>query len=259
MTTVNAETRGVGDESSTARRDFVAGGRAVGPILLGVVPFGLIAGVTAVNAGISPLQAVGMSVIVFAGAAQLAAIDLIGRSAPIAVVVLTVVVINLRFVMYSASIAPYFRQLAAPWKWLSAYVLTDQAYAVSLTEFRATAPDERSRKWFYLGAASMLWIVWQISTFAGAAVGASMPAGLSLEFAVPLTFMALLVPALDDRATVVAALVAGTVGVVGAVLPFNLGLITAALVGIAAGVTLEVRAGRFPKTAGEETDGGETA
>lgn len=239
----------------SARTDLTAGVRAIAPILLGVVPFALVAGITAVDAGISPVQAVGMSVVVFAGAAQLAAIELIGQSAPAAVVVLTAIVINLRFVMYSASIAPYFRRFDAASKWLGAYVLTDQAYAVSLAEYHETSPEDRSRKWFYFGAAVTLWVVWLIGTATGALVGATVPEGLSLEFAVPLTFMALLFHAIDDRPTVVAAVVGAGVAVVAAVLPFNLGLVTAGLVGIVAGVLVEVRAGEFPTVA--ETDGGE--
>jgi 4-azaleucine resistance transporter AzlC len=238
----------------SARTDLVAGVRAISPILLGVVPFALVAGITAVDAGITPTQAVGMSVIVFAGAAQLAAIELIGKSAPAAVVVLTAIVINLRFVMYSASIAPYFRRFDTVSKWLGAYVLTDQAYAVSLAEYREKPPEERSRKWFYFGAAVTLWVVWIIGTATGALVGATVPEGLSLEFAVPLTFMALLFHAIDDRPTVVAAVVGAGVAIVAAVLPFNLGLVTAGLVGIVAGVLVEMRAGAFPTV--PETDGG---
>ncbi|PSP82402.1 branched-chain amino acid ABC transporter permease [Halobacteriales archaeon QS_1_68_17] len=242
----------------SVRGDYLAGARAVAPVLVGIVPFGLIAGATAVAAGIPPFQAVAMSVIVFAGASQLAAIDLIGRTAPVGVVVLTAVVVNLRLTMYSASIAPYFRGFRAPAKWISAYVLTDQAYALSLTEFRETAPDERSRLWFYLGAATPLWLVWQVATAVGAVLGASVPEGLSLGFAVPLTFLALLFPAIEDRPTAGAALVAGVVAVAGAPLPFNLGLVAAAIAGVAAGTLLEMRAGTFPTT-GHVPDDGESA
>ncbi|MEA5386982.1 AzlC family ABC transporter permease [Haloarculaceae archaeon H-GB11] len=175
-------------------------------------------------------------------------------------VVLTAIVINLRMMMYSASIAPYFRRLAAPTKWIAAYLLTDQAYAVSIAEFRQTTPGERSRKWFYFGAAVTLWVPWQIVTVVGALVGASVPEGLSLEFAIPLTFMALLVPTLDGRSTEIAALVGGGVAVVAAVFPFNLGLITAALLGVASGVGHEVLVGEFPTTdASAHGDGGDSA
>ncbi len=260
VTETDGEPGGEGGSDTGARRDVLSGARTTAPILLGVVPFGLVAGVTAVEAGLSPLQAVGMSVVVFAGASQLAAIELLGRTAPATVVVVTALVINLRFVMYSASLAPYLRRLGAPARWVSAYVLTDQAYAVSLAEFRSTAPDERSRLWYYLGSALSLWVTWQVATAVGAVAGAAVPPGLSLEFAVPLTFLALLVPAIEDRNTGVVAAVSGGVGVAAATLPFDLGLVTAAVVGIALGVVLDVRAGQFPVTESVgHGDGGENA
>lgn len=232
----------------SGREAFTAGARAVAPLLIGVVPFGLIAGVTAVDAGMSPLQAIAMSVVVFAGAAQLAAIDLVGQSAPVAVIVLTALIINLRFMMYSASISPYFRRFDTLSRWLGAYLITDQAYAISILEFRRTGSDSQRRKWFYFGSALPFWATWQLSTVAGAILGTSVPDGLSLEFAVPLMFIALLFPAVDDRPTEFTAIVSGGVSVVAAVLPFNLGLVTSALVGIAAGVAVERRRGSFPTT-----------
>lgn len=221
---------------SSSRSAFYAGAQAIAPISLGVIPFGLIAGVAMIDAGIPPNHAIAMTVVSFTGAAQLAAIDLINRTAPIAVVVLTAVIINLRFTMYSASLAPHFRRFDPPTKWLGAYLLTDEAYAVSITKFRDADWSEQREKWFYFGAAVSFWATWQVSAAAGVILGASVPAWLSLEFAVPLTFIALLFPALDDRPTELAALFSGSTSVMVAVLPFNLGLVTATLIGIAVGV-----------------------
>lgn len=229
-----------------SREDVLAGVRAFAPLALGIVPFSLIAGITAVDAGLSTLQAIGMSVFVFAGASQLAAIELLGQDAPLVVVVLTAVVINLRFTMYSASIAPYFRGVSGLRRWVGAYILTDQAYALSVAAFRDDERDTRERVSYYFGAAAGLWAVWQVGTVVGALLGATVPAGLSLEFAVPLTFMALVFPAIEGRPTAVAAAVAAGVAVLAAPLPFNLGLLTAAFAGIGAGVFLEHRAGEFP-------------
>jgi predicted branched-subunit amino acid permease len=223
------------------RDDFYAGVKAMSPILLGVIPFGILVGVTGVNAGIHPLQVWAMSWIYFAGASQLVAIDLIGRNAPVAVVVLTVLIVNLRMAMYSASLAPFFHRFSSFWKWICAYLLTDQAYAVSINEFNKE--ETRNRRWFYLGGALTLWLPWQIVTITGIIIGTSLPGGLSLEFAVPLTFMALLFPALVDTPTKFAALVAGIVSVLSWNLPYNLGLIIGALAGIAAGVVIELRRG----------------
>jgi predicted branched-subunit amino acid permease len=226
--------------------EFRAGARAALPILLGLAPFALVSGVAAVRTGLSPVQAMGLSVVVFAGASQLAALDLLGRDASLGVIVVTAAVINLRLLMYSASIAPHFRTFAARWKAVCAYLLTDQAYAVSLARFDAGADDGASgadapaeKRAFYLGIAATLWAVWQIGTAAGIALGAGVPDRWGLEFAVPLVFLAVLVPALVDRATVAAGVVGGGVALAGAGLPLNLGLLAGASVGIAAGMAVE--------------------
>ncbi|GAA0246084.1 AzlC family ABC transporter permease [Haladaptatus pallidirubidus] len=205
--------------------------------MLGIIPFGMVAGVAAVNAGMPAPQALAMSVFVFAGASQLAAADLIGRSAPAAVVVLTVLIINLRMMMYSASIAPYFKRQSARWKAGLSYFLTDQAYAVSLMKFEQN--EETNRRWYYLGVGATLWVTWQIATVAGIVLGASVPSEWHLDFAVPLVFLAVLVPSVTGRATVVAAVVGGGTAVAANGLPFNLGLVTAAVVGIVAGLLTE--------------------
>lgn len=230
----------------SVRRDLVAGATAIAPLLLGVVPFGLVAGVTAVAAGFSPVQAVSMSVAMFAGASQLAAIELVNRDAPVVVVVLTAVVINLRYLMYSASIAPYFRELSAVRKVVAGYLMTDQAYVVSVTEYRESARDAGSRFWYFVGGGLSLWVTWVVGTAVGAGVGATIPSGLSLEFGIPLTFMALLFPAIKGRATELTAAVAGSVAVLAAWLPVNLGLPVAAALGMAAGVAFETVRGDFP-------------
>lgn len=219
--------------------DFRAGVRSMSPILVGVVPFGLVAGIAAVEAGLSPLQAVGLSVIVFAGASQLAAIELLGSNAPLAVVILTATVINLRMMMYSASIARHFRDLRTRWKGPLAYLLTDQAFAVSVARF--AADQDVDRRWFYLGGALSLWLVWQVTTVAGVVLGRGVPDEWGLSFAVPLIFLALLVPAMDDRPKAAAGGVAGAVAVAGVGLPLNLGLLVGAVVGVGVGVTLEAQ------------------
>ncbi|MFO8115085.1 MAG: AzlC family ABC transporter permease [Halorubrum sp.] len=206
--------------------------------MLGIVPFALVAGIAAVDAGLGLAEAVGMSVIVFAGASQLAALDLLGSNAPLAVVVGTAVVINLRMVMYSASIAPYFADYGRRLRAGLAYVLTDQAYALSVAEFDEN--PERSRWRYYLGAGASLWAVWQVGTVVGVVVGTGVPDAWGLTFAVPLVFLALLVPAMKDRPTTAAGVSAGAVAVVAAGLPLNLGLLVGATTGIAVGLLTEV-------------------
>ncbi|RLM56856.1 branched-chain amino acid ABC transporter permease [Halobellus sp. Atlit-31R] len=219
------------------------GVRDVAPILVGIVPFGLVAGAAAIDAGLTPLQAVGLSVVVFAGASQLAAIDLLGSNAELLVVVVTGLVINLRMLMYSASIAPHFRPLRIWWKSLCSYVLTDQAYALSIARYTDVDLDPAERRQYYFGAAASLWIVWQCCTIIGIVVGARIPDSWGLDFAVPLVFLSLLVPAVSTQPKLVAAAVGGGVAVAGEVLavPFNLGLVAGGLAGVVAGVIADER------------------
>jgi len=218
---------------------FRAGVAAIAPILIGVVPFGLIYGVAAVESGLDTLPAVAMSAIVFAGAAQLAIVDLAGRDATLAVMVATALVINARMLMYSASLAPHLRDTSLPNRLLGGYLITDQAYAVTITRF---ADSEEVDRWaFFFGASMPLWVVWQVSTVIGVLVGASIPGEWSLDFAIPLVFLALLVPIVKERGTRVAVGVGGTVAVIASPLAFNAGLITGAIAGLVAGMLAEGR------------------
>ena len=211
----------------------------IAPVLLGVLPFGLAAGVVTVEAGYGVVETVGHSTVIFAGASQIAAVSLLGDGAPVAVVVLTVLVINLRMLMYAASLSPHLADIPLGRRAAGAYLLTDQAYAVSIVEFRHdTSPDHRWQ--YYLGAALTLWVPWQLSTVTGALVGTSLPEGLPLGFAVPLMFLALLVPAITDRPTLAAAVTSATIATVGAGLPSNLGMLLGALAGIAVGTTVSL-------------------
>jgi 4-azaleucine resistance transporter AzlC len=222
------------------RREFLSGCRDELPILLGVAPFGMIYGILALGAGLPPSIAQAMSAVVFAGSAQLVAAQLIHEAGPAAVVVLAVLVVNLRHALYSASVAPYFQHLNAGWKALLAYLLTDEAYAVGITRYADVSPY---RHWYFLGAGFTLWACWQLSTAAGVFVGARVPESWSLDFTLPLTFIALVFPALRDRASTAAALSAGVVAVAAVGLPYRLGLLVAAAAGIAIGLVAESRRG----------------
>lgn len=222
------------------RQSFLAGARGVAPILPGVAPFALVYGVSAVSAGVPAASSVAMSALIFAGASQLALVRLLGEQAPLLVAVATAVLINLRMAMYSASLAPHFAGLPAPWKGLLAYFLTDQAYAVSIARFTRD-PDTVDKKWFYLGAGLTMWTTWMAASAAGACLGAATPKAWSLDFAIPLTFIALAFPVIRD---VPAALAAGTAcltAVLGQGLPYNLWLPLAAFCGMGAGYAAERR------------------
>ncbi len=215
------------------RRSFIAGTRDVGPILVGVVPFALVAGAAVTDAGLSVLESVGCSVIVFAGAAQLALTQLWGDGAPLFVIIATALVINARFIMYSASIAPVLAPEAGKARPFLGYLLTDQAYAVTIMRGRE---DGMSPVPYYVGAGFALWATWQAGTLVGALVGAVIPVSWQLDFAVPLVFLSLLVPALKVRADVEVALVSGvTAALLVPVMPLRSGLLVAILCGAAWG------------------------
>ena len=223
----------------SSRAAFISGFRAELPILLGTIPFGLIYGAVAVSQGLPASMAIGMSSIVFAGSSQFIALQLLSVSAPMLVVVLTTFVVNLRHALYSASIAPYTRHLSPAWKWLLAYLLTDEAYAVAITHYYDTSTESPHKHWYFLGAGLALWGSWQISTAVGVFLGAQIPASWSLDFAIAITFIALVFPALKDRASVASALSAGLVALLAAAAPYKLGLVLAAVTGIVVGLVVE--------------------
>ena len=207
-------------------------------MLLGAVPFGLIYGALAVQAGIPPLLAVAISAIVFAGSAQFMITRLVAAATPGVLIVLSVFIINLRHALYSAAVAEKLAHLPARWKALLAYLLTDEAYAVSLLRLDAKG-DNTHLHWFLFGAGFSMWLVWQLSCIAGVALGGRIPAAWSLDFAGTLTFIAIVVPLLRDRASWGAMAVAGAVAVLAFALPYKLFIIVAALAGMAAGVMLD--------------------
>jgi 4-azaleucine resistance transporter AzlC len=222
----------------TPRSELLAGARAELPLLVGAVPFGLIYGALAVQAGLSIPLAVAMSSIVFAGSAQFAATQLFAAGAPGPVIVGTVFTINVRHVLYSASVAPYLRRLGRRWTWLLAYLLTDEAYAVAITRFQQPG-NRTNRHWYLLGAGLTLWVGWQASSACGVLLGTHLGDALGLSFVVPVTFIALVVPALRDRPTVAAALTGGVVAVAAGGLLYGLGIIVGAVAGIATGALLD--------------------
>jgi 4-azaleucine resistance transporter AzlC len=224
----------------TRWQEWSAGVRGVAPLLIGVIPFGLIYGVLAVEAGLPTSMAQGMSIVVFAGSAQFITTQLVHDHAPLWVILFTAAVVNVRHMLYSASIAPYLQQLHRGWRALLSYLLTDEAYVIAITRYR-TQPSGISpyAHWYFLGVGLGLWITWQLSTAVGVFLGARVPASWSLDFTLPLTFIALVVPALKDRATVVTAIVAGAIALVALTMPLKLGLMTAILVAIGSGYMVE--------------------
>jgi 4-azaleucine resistance transporter AzlC len=225
----------------TPRAAFALGFRAVLPILVGVAPFGVIYGVVALQSGIPALAAMAMSSIVFAGSAQFLLAQLVGAGAPFLLTAGAVGLVNLRHALYSASVAPILAHLPRRWKVLLAYLLTDEAYAAAIPHLMAArpgSPQSVNAHWILFGSGFGLWAGWQVATLAGVLIGAQLPADLGLDFALPLTFIAIVVPMLQSRALLLAALTAGAVAVVLVALPYKTGLFIAALAGLVAGALM---------------------
>lgn len=228
--------------TTSPRSEFFAGVRAELPILLGVIPFGLIYGVLAITqAHLPPNVAQAMSAIVFAGSSQFIGQQLMAAGTPGLVIVATTFIVNLRHALYSASVAPFVKPLRARWKVLLAYLLTDEAYAVTITHYEQPEVSVEHKHWFYFGAGLALWSTWQLSTAVGIFFGAQVPESWGLDFTLALTFIALVVPRLKDRASTGAAIAASAVALIGSLLPYKLGLMAAALVGIVVGIMIETR------------------
>lgn len=224
------------------RQEFVAGCRDISPVLLGTVPFGLVAGVAAITAGMSALEGFALSMFAFSGIAQLITCQLIAAGSPLIVTVGAAFVVSLRLLMYSAALSPHLAHLDGRWRAALAFLMTDQSFA--MTMHTATQSDRPHFHWHFLGAGTTLYLAWQASVAVGIAVGAQVPAAWSLDFAVTLTFIALLVPAVRTRADLAASVVATAVALSAAGLPYRLALVVAAVAGIAAGMIVEKKAAR---------------
>lgn len=216
-----------------APRDGLRSGvRDALPLLAAELPFGMLIGVAAADVGFSLDQAVAMSVAVFTGAAQLAVIQLLSEEAPVAVVVLAGLVVNVRYLVFAASVAPYFAPLRRRWRWSLAYLVTDPVYALAIARFR---DGDVAIRWYFLGVAAPMWLAYQVGTVLGVVVGARLPAALGVDFVVPLMFLAILVPMVSDAASALAAVTGGVVAVLGAGVPLELGLVVGTVVGTLVG------------------------
>lgn len=219
---------------------FWSGFRAMIPITTGVLPFGAVMGVVSSEAKLSLYQTIMMNIIVFAGASQLAALELMTKHAASVVVILTGLIINLRFLLYSAAISPIVQKSSALTKFYCSYIVTDQNYAVmSANQDRLKTNSEAIQ--FYLGSSVCMLLAWHISVLGGFVFGNFAPAAWSLEFAVPLSFVALVVPTIKNRTYVVVAAFSSVTSLLLHALPFKTGLIFTALLSIALAFRLTQR------------------
>lgn len=223
-------------------------------LLVGVVPFGIVFGAAAADAGFGVSGASGFSVLIFAGASQLAALDVLHGGGSWLVAATAAWVVNLRLLLYSASLAPHMAHLPLRTRLAAAYLLTDQAYAVTISRVGRRWPRETVLP-LYLASGLSLWVTWQVSVLAGALFGRLVPASVPLGFAVPLVFLGLLIGAVTDASTAVAAVVGGGVAVVaGSAGIGDLSLLVGALAGIGAGTAHETLRARGHPDGGRGPD-----
>ncbi len=226
----------------------VAGFRDAFMIVLGYIPFGLAAGAAMAQTDVAPAVSILSSPIVYAGAAQLAAVQLLDAGASVALVVFSVLVINARHLLYSASLEPHIADWSRGQRLGAAFFLADPIYALAITRFeRAEGAGAKADKiGYYFAAAVTCYLGWSILVATGVALGAFIPEWVPLELAIPLTFLLLLIPLIKDRAGLLAAIVGGFVALLAHPLPFGFGLMIGAVAGIIAGSIVIARTREEP-------------
>lgn len=204
------------------------------PVLLAAAPYGLIVGIAAADAGLGIKGAMSLSILLFAGVSQLAVIDQLTQETSVMAAVVTALIINSRFVVYSASLSTQLRAQSLPRRAVGAYLLSEQAYAAAIARFVSGRPTVDPWS-FYLTVAAAVWAVWQAATLLGAAVGTAVPDQVPLDFGVALVFLALLVPTIRRQHHLVAAAVAGATAIIVRPLAGTLTLLLASGIGVVAG------------------------
>lgn len=226
---------------TTAKSDLLRGLRDGAPFLLVVGPFGLLFGVVGTEAGLSIAQVMGFSVLVIAGAAQFTAVQLLVDQAPTLIVLLTALAVNMRMAMYSASLVPYLGVAPLWHRAVVAYFLVDQTYALSLAEYeRQPAMPMAKRLAYFSGVMLPLCPTWYVFTLTGALLGNAIPPELALDFALPVTFLALVAPMLRSLPHLAAAITSVAVALALAWMPYGAGLLLAAVSAMAAGAATEI-------------------
>ncbi len=224
------------------------------PLVIGGAAFDIIFGALAISSGVSVPGTMAMSLFVFAGSAQFIAVGLIAAGASVPVIILTTLIVNLRHALYSATLAPYVKHLPQRWLLPLGYTLTDESFVVTSTHY-TTPGDITYKHWYFLGANLGMYVPWQISTWVGIFAGTRIPdpSRLGLDFAMSVIFIGMLVPLIKSRPVLAAVVVAGVVAVIANPLPNKLGLMFAALAGVAAGVIVEARTPQPLAAVSEET------
>ena len=237
--------------SSTPKGTYWQGFRDGLPFLLVIIPFSVLFGVVATEAGLNVLEALSFSVVVIAGAAQFTAVHLLETGTPTVIVILSALAVNLRMAMYSASLTPHLGAAPLWQRALVAYFMVDQSFALS------SATYEKRRDWsvaqkvsYFFGVITPICPMWYVMTVVGALIGSAIPPEYALDFAMPITFIAMIAPMLRSLPHLISAGVAVTASLIFAGLPLNLGLIVSAVIGMAVGAQVELVLTRRVKGAG---------
>lgn len=210
------------------------------PFYIVIVPFGAIFGAIATEAGLNIVEVMSFSVLVIAGASQLAALQMLNENAPTIIVIVTALAVNLRMAMYSASLTPHIGKAPFWMRGIAAYVLFDQPYALSIMEYEKNADRSATDKLsYFFGVGMPMAVVWYLTTLTGALVGDRIPADIGFEFAVPLTFLAVVAPMLKSAAHIAAAATSVALVLALSFMPFGTGLLVAAVVALVVGAQVE--------------------
>ena len=226
---------------ATTKSAFWAGFRDSAPFVIVAAPFAVLFGLLATEAGLNVFESLAFSVVVIAGAAQFAALQLMEDNAPTLIILASALAVNLRMAMYSASITPHLGAAPLWQRAIASYFLVDQTYAVSIAKYEV-APDMPlgQKVAYFFGTVMPICPMWYLFTLVGAMVGNQLPGDLAIDFVLPLAFLALIAPMLRTPAHIAAALTAIVVALLTAFLPYNLGLMVGGLAGMMAGARVEL-------------------
>lgn len=217
---------------SSKSKNFFKGIKDTSPLMIPVVPFGIIFGVLAIDLGLTPLITIAMSIIIFGGASQIIFLQLFSAGASSLVILSSVGAVNSRHLLYGTVLSEHLSELNLTWKIIVSYFLVDQAFAVSNNHFKKNREDKN--KYFHLiGGGFNCWTVWQTTTIIGIYLGSIIPEKLGLTFAIPLTFLALIINDFRKLINIIVIIVSGTIATLGyQTIPFKAYVIIAASVGL---------------------------
>jgi len=228
------------DERARRNAAMREGFMAVLPILVATFTWGTVTGVAMVKSGLTENAALAMTLLVFAGSAQLSSLPLIATGSPVWLIFLAGLVVNLRFIIFGAALYPYFRNLSWKKRLAYGYFTTDTAFVLFMPKFGdAKVKGTQEQQWFFLGAIAPGWLTWQVSSIVGIYLGAMVPDTWSLDFAAVLALMAVAVPLASSRPVLVAIMASGWVAWLTQLLPLRLGLAISVVAGIVAGMLAE--------------------